>query len=184
MVKEFDLGEGSIFWLLMDLDKRVRAGDEVDNTEEAQVNVAAALAKRYLGEGWSVGLVANGKDRYFLPSEPGVGRLEQVLELLARVKGDGHTPLSRVLGGATPLLGPLSTIALITSSTDPDWPQVLESMLKRRIKALVILVDPTSYGSERDPFSTVQFLRSRGVLTYVVRRGDNLAEALDFRRTF
>ncbi|MBI2165085.1 MAG: DUF58 domain-containing protein [Chloroflexi bacterium] len=185
MVKEFDVGEGSIIWVFLDLERRAQAGDEVDNSEEVQVSIAASLVKKYLNEDWSVGLVANGGDRYVLSAESGSARLEQALEFLTRARADGTTPLGKVIAGAGSLLGPLSTMLLVTPSLDPEWTRALDSILRRRVRAAVILVEPSSFGAKGgakgDSSAVIQHVRLRGVPVYTVRRGDDLGKALHYR---
>ena len=183
MVKEFDTDIGGRIWIVLDLQRAVQAGDDsVDNTEELGVTVAASIMKKYLAEGWPVGFIAYGEDRYFVPADTGAGRFPLLLDMLARVKAYGELPLEAVLAQEARTLESLSSVVVISPSL--RWsPTALEPLLKKRAGVTVVLVDPASFGGAEDPTPMLSQLQLRGIPAYPVRRGDNLATALDHRVT-
>lgn len=181
MVKEFDTGVGNRLWLVVDLQEAVQAGDALDNTEELAITVAASVGERYLGLGWPVGLLAQGDRRYFLPPERGAGRREGLLRTLAVARARGRKPLARVLTEEPALVGSSAVLVVITPSPDPSWALAVEALVGHRTRVVAVVVDPASFGGPGDTSGLVGRLRSRGVPTYVARRGDDLATALDSR---
>jgi uncharacterized protein (DUF58 family) len=182
MVKEFDSGQGNHIWILLDMQEDAQAGkDEVVNTEEYAVTVAASIARRYLTLGWPVGLVTHGDRRYLLELERGANRMEQFFQTLAAVRARGRLPLAEVLRRESSLWSSLSTLIAISPSLDLRWPQALEGLSSRRVRTVAILVDPTSFGAPGDTSAVLTGLSGTGALTYVVRQGVDLSASLDFR---
>src|SRR5439155_21655556 len=82
MVKEFELDPFSDVWVILDLDRQAHHGSGPDSTEEYSVTVAASLARHFLMQNRSVGLLAQ---KEVLPPDRGIRQLTKVLELLAVV---------------------------------------------------------------------------------------------------
>ena len=78
MVKEFDMGLSAEAWVLLDMHQMSHYGadlDEVDNTEELSVTVAASIIERLMDQSMPVGLASNGdQEHIYRPdSSPGHG---------------------------------------------------------------------------------------------------------------
>ena len=187
-VKEFDLEQAADLWIMLDLDRSVHAGIGTDASVEAAVTVAASVAMRTLGDNRSVAITASA--RRLQTHQPDRGpRVEQkLLHLLANVQADGSMPLAEVVNGTMPQLRRGMTLCLITGSTDRTWVRALSALRRRGVAALVILLDRASYiGVDPDDHARAELAAVRhalaeyGVEHRLVRRGDNIAEAIGGR---
>ena len=71
-----------------------------------------------------------------------------------------------------------TTLVVITSSTDDSWLTAVQSLTQRGVRAAVVLIDPSTFGDTRSPLLLFGQLTASDILTYVVRRGDDLGLAL------
>jgi len=187
-VKEFDLEQAADVWIALDLDRSVHAGVGNDASVETAVIIAASVAMRTLGDNRSVAMTASA--RRLQQHQPDRGpRVEQkLLHLLANVQADGAQPLAEVLSATLPQLRRGMTLCIITGSTERAWVRVLAALRRRGVAALVILIDRASYiGVEPDEASRAELAAvSHALAEYdieqrLVRRGDNIAEAIGGR---
>ena len=178
MSKEFDLGQSSDVWLIVDLYRNVQAGELEESTDEYAVSIAASLARTYLEAQLPLGLIAYGDQRYFLPAETGTGQFDRVLEFLAMSRAEGAVPLVTALANEDALWGYKSTVIVITSSNRGDWVRALRELSKRRVQVAVILLDATSFGGYHETLDVVPELYAAGHPPYLVRRGDSIPVAL------
>ncbi len=81
MVREFELDPSADIWIVLDLARDVQAGAGAESTEEYGVTATASLAKLFLGQGRSVGLVSQ---QVTLPADRGPRQLERMLEAAGR----------------------------------------------------------------------------------------------------
>ena len=134
MSKEFDLGQSSDVWILVDLHRDVQAGELEESTDEYAVSIAASLAKKYLEANLPVGLIAYGDKRYFLPADVGLGQFDRIMEFLAMSTAEGSTPLESVLPREEQLWGYHSTLIVVTPSNRPDWALAAKELGRRRVR--------------------------------------------------
>jgi len=59
---------------------------------------------------------------------------------------------------------------------------VVMDLIQRGLMPVIILIDPASFGAEEDISDLETALVNRGVLTFVVREGDNLQAVLESAR--
>jgi len=71
-----------------------------------------------------------------------------------------------------------TTLVVITSATDDHWLTAIQSLTQRGVRAAVVLVDPSTFGSDRSPLLLYGQLTASDIMTYVVRKGDDLGLAL------
>lgn len=181
MAKQFDAGLENRAWVLLDLNKKVQAGDEIENTEEYAVTVAASVINKFLLDGWSVGFAAQGDEWYHISAQDNVP-LERYLGMLAHVRASGDASIAALLASSQSFLPPPPfVLTLVTPDLSPDWISALGSMDSRGAMVNVVLVDPTSFGGKGDPSTFVDYFRSQGLVMYLVRKRDHLATVLDYR---
>lgn len=178
MVKTFELDPASDIFVILDMERRVHAGSGDDSTEEYAVRVAASVARHYLLENRSVGLITFGKDLRVEEPERGQHQMTRILETLATVRAEGDAPLGNVLHEEQRRFGRHTTLIVVTPSTDEHWVTAMQSLVQRGVRAAVVLVDGSSFGSNRSPLVTFSELTASDIVTYVVRRGDELMLAL------
>ncbi|MBI4298490.1 MAG: DUF58 domain-containing protein [Chloroflexi bacterium] len=178
MIKEFDQGPSSDIWLFLDLHWDVQAEQEEESTDDYGATIAASIARKYLDAELSVGFVAHGDDRYVLPPETGPAQMARIMEVLAKGKAQGKVPLEEALAQEEALYSRNSSVVIITPSYREEWIFVLKELMRRRIKVLVILVEPSSFGGRDSNLHLSGNLARNGIPSYVVSRGDDLSAVL------
>jgi len=178
MVKTFELDPASDIWVILDLERRVNAGHDDESTEEYGVRVAASVARHYIIENRPVGMITFGRDLRTLEPERGQQQLTRILESLATANAVGDAPLGNLLMEEQRRFGRHTTLVVITSSTDDSWLTAIQSLTQRGVRAAVVLLDPSTFGDSRSPLMLFGQLTASDILTYVVRRGDDLGLAL------
>ena len=178
MSKEFDLGQSSDVWIMVDLHRDVQAGELEESTDEYGVSIAASLARRYLTAEMPVGLVSYGDQRYYLPAETGSGQMDRMMEFLARSKAEGRVALEDALPLEEALWGYHSTLVVITPSHRQSWVVGLRELMRRRVRVVSVLVDGQSFGGIFRTLEVRPLLQEAGIPTYVVRAGESIPIAL------
>jgi uncharacterized protein (DUF58 family) len=178
MVKTFELDPSSDIWVIVDMERRVNAGSGEASTEEYAVTIAASVARHYLLENRTVGLISFGRDLKVIEPERGQQQLTRILETLATVQAVGDGPLGNLLLEEQRHFGRHTTLVIISASTDDHWLTAVQSLMQRGVRAAVVLLDPTTFGSDRSPLLLFGELTASNILTYVIRNGDDLSLAL------
>ena len=178
MSKEFDLGQSSDVWILVDLHRDVQAGELEESTDEYAVSIGASLSRKYLEAGLPVGLIAQGDQRYFLPADTGTGQFERILEFLALSKSEGSVALESLLAEEEQLWGYHSSLIVITPSNRPDWVTALRELMRRRVRVAVVLIDGASFDGFFNTEEVVPHLYVAGIPPYLIRKGDDIPVAL------
>ena len=71
-----------------------------------------------------------------------------------------------------------TTLVIVTSDTGDQWLTAVQALVQRGVRAAVVLLDPTTFGGSKSPLVLFGELTASDILTYVVRRGDDLSIAL------
>ncbi len=183
MVKQFENETRNHVWVVLDMHQDVQAGGEIDNTEEWGVTIAASLAEKFLSMDWPVGIMAHGDHRYLLTPQQTPNFHEELLRVMAMARATGSRPLMQVLRQEWDSFSPSSRVVVITPSTDSSWLQELSGLPSYRSRVAVVLIDAHSFGGHRSSQQAQGVLQQDGIITYVVRQGEPLSVALDYRRT-
>ncbi|HEX6029890.1 MAG TPA: DUF58 domain-containing protein, partial [Tepidiformaceae bacterium] len=178
MVKTFELDPASDIWVILDMERRVAAGSGEESTEEYGVRIAASIVRKYLVENRSIGMITFGRDLKVIEPQRGNQQMTRVLETLATVQAVGDAPLGNILFEEQRRFGRHTTLIVVTSATDDHWLTAMQSLTQRGVRTAVVLVDPSSFGSDRSPLVMYGELTASDILTYVVRKGDDLSLAL------
>jgi len=179
MVKTFELDPASDIWVILDLERRVHAGRDDESTEEYGVRVAGSVARHFLLANRPVGLISFGRDLRIVEAERGSQQLTRILETLATASAVGDAPLGNILMEEQRRFGRHTTLVIVTAATDDQWLTAVQSLTQRGVKAAVVLIDPSTFGSERSPLLLYGQLTASDIVTYVVSRGDDLSLALN-----
>ena len=161
-VRLFDSTPAGDWWILLDMDRHVQAGEGEDSTAELGVILAASLADRGIQGRRRVGLMVHGRELLWLPPREGEGQRWEILRALALVK-QGSRPLSELLARVQPMLGQRISLVIITASTAGRWVEDLLPLLRRGAVPTVLLLDPRSFGGERDIAPVEDLLAQLGV---------------------
>lgn len=175
MVKEFDLDPFSDLWLILDLDTAVQVGSGQDSTEEWAVSTCATLANYFVREQRQLGLITQGR---ILTPDRGYRQLQKALDLLAVVKPTSGVPLEQLLVSEEARFSRGATALVITPSTDERWLFGSRLVAARGVAFVAVLLEASTFGAGQSSVLLVSSLAALGVPTYLVKRGDALAQAL------
>jgi uncharacterized protein (DUF58 family) len=169
-VRLFDSIPAGDWWIFLDLDRSVQAGQGTVSTEEHGVILAASLADRGIRARRSVGLVAHGAEQLtWRPPVAGEAQRWAILRDLALVN-PGPCSLAELLARVRPALGQLASLIIITPAVDGRWVESLVPLLRRGAVATVLLFDPVSFGGTGQVGGTVALLSNLGVACHVISR--------------
>jgi len=181
MVKEFDMGLSAESWVLLDMNQESHFGvdlDEVNNTEELSVTVAASIIDRLMDQTKPVGLAANGdRDHIYRPDSSPEQR-GRLMEALSEVRAQGRQPLQEFLYGFRSNLNQFNALTVVTSSVSTDWATALSDLRHQGVEIAVVLVDRSSFGSAQNMDGPLEALSANQIPVYIVRRGDVLDNVL------
>lgn len=194
MVKEFELDPTADVWMVLDMDGRTHVqglvqgitGEQDDplarlllnSTEEYAVTVAASLARHFLNQNRTVGLMASGQHREVIPTDRGARQLMKILESLAVLRAEGQQPLPELLVAEAGRFGRHSTLIVITASTDETIARALMGLVARGVKVVCIIVEPSTFGANESALLLVSGLAAIAVPTYLIKRGEDIARSL------
>lgn len=168
----------SDWWIALDLDRNVQAGDAAESTAELGVILAASLLDRGLRAHRAVGLVAAAEQPVWMRPEAGDRQRWEVMRALARVQ-PGKTSLALLLERLGPALGHEASLLVITPSTAGNWVTGLTRLAWKGIAATAILMDPNEFtvgtpGADSSNAQGMQALASllsdAGVAHHIVSR--------------
>ncbi|HSG45663.1 MAG TPA: DUF58 domain-containing protein [Anaerolineales bacterium] len=201
MVKEFEQDPQAEVWLFLDTHKSVHASkpDDQDNsppiddlfllhrkkmklppsTVEYSVSITASLAHYFLEQRRSVGLVMATKNSYkVIPAERSERQEPKILESLAFIQAESTVVLPSLVTAQMGQL-PQGSSAIIVTPT--AWPELLlaaESLQRRNIRPLVVLLMAQTFGSRRSNESLAVSLAERNIPVCRVFCDADLSEVL------
>ncbi len=191
MVKEFELDPTTDVWVLVDLHKGVHqvapppqpgVPEPLDewavSTEETSITIAASIMQHFIEQGRNVGLVARGMHSEIVNADRGERQVLKMLEALSVVHADGDTELQEVLTAEAVRFGRNSALVVVTPSADEGWVAGLLPLVYRGIRAVGVIVDPSTFGAPRSTYRVVTSLTAANVPVYLVRRGEEIGRAL------
>lgn len=179
MVKEFDIGISAEAWVLLDMYRGSHlVEDEVDNTEELAVTVAASLIARISELSIAVGLAANAEASYIFRPDTSPSQLGRLMEALAAMRAHGEISLERFIYDLRPQLSRFNTLTIITPSRHTEWIPALRRLRRQGVNVSVVYIDPEGFGARPELQSPQEFLHLSEIPTYAVKKGESLNEAL------
>jgi len=198
--KEFELDPTADVWLFLDLDRTAQAElvwarlatqretrlpwesvpdlTLVPSTVEYGVTITASLAKHFLARDRAVGFIAYSHNREVIPADRGERQLTKILETLAVIRAEGRIPLAEIIAAEGSHLGRNTTAVIVTATHQSFWIASIRDVTRRGVKAIAVLVDPSTFGHPRSNEALATDLAISGIPTYLVREGDDLAQAL------
>jgi uncharacterized protein (DUF58 family) len=172
-VRTFDRTPSSDWWIFLDMNRRVQAGEELTATEEHGVILAASLADRGLRMGKAVGLVAHGEELVWLPPRMVGDYRWEILRALALVN-PGERSLAEVLERTRSALKQRNSLVLITPDVEGSWLDSMVFLMQRGIVPTVLLLDLASFGGEGERMlslareHTLASLSELGITHYLI----------------
>jgi len=185
MVRDYDPDRSHYafksIWIVLDMHRASQSGEGDETTEEYGIVVAASLAEKYLSSGKSVGLIASGDRPYLFLPEVGDQQRHHIMEALALLKATGNVAIDTLLTSQTGRFDAGSAIIVITPSDNQGIATLLRRIADRGAIVTAILLDSLSFGGNINAATTANSLISSGLQAHVVRRGVDIARALDSR---
>lgn len=160
VVRRMEAAASGDWWIFLDLESGVQAGEGWDSTLELGVVLAASFAARGLNERRRVGLAFAGPDLVWLEPRSSQKQRWRIMQSLASAQG-GHRPLSDLIRLARPESIRAASMIVITPSDKPDWVAALRQRT-RRGRALAVLVDRSSFLGRQGLGAVVDPLRRAG----------------------
>ena len=181
MVKEFDMGLSAEAWVLLDMHHLSHYGieqDDVNNTEELAVTVAASIVGRLMDQSMPVGLAVNGDREHIFRPDSSPEQRGRLMETLSEVRAYGQITLQEFIYGVRSHLNQFNALTLVTASVEPQWIASLTHLRRQGVEVSVVLVDRSSFGSPTNMSVPLEALSANLIPVYMVRQGDNLNDAL------
>ena len=198
IVKEFELDPLAEVWIFIDAARSVHAAlpqpqreyDPQDmwrprfkfelapSTMEYSASIAASLARYYLGNGRSVGLVSAGQTLRVLPSDRGGRQLSKILEALALVRPEGAIPLSGLIEAQARYLPRGSTVVVVTPSAADEVISTTDILLRRGLRPVGVLLNAATFGGYFSSEKLASSLCTMGIPVCEIAKGDDISHAL------
>ncbi len=200
MVKEFEQDPQSEVWLFLDTHKGVhfaRPGEDdippVDDlflirrrqvklnpsSLEYAISITASLAHFFLGQRRAVGLVTASSSNYaVIPAERSERQEAKILEELAFLQAESSYTLPGLVTAQMGQLPQGSTAILITPMVWPELLMAVDSLQRRKLRPVVVLLMIESFGSRASNEELALHLLERNVPVCKIYCDANLSETL------
>jgi uncharacterized protein (DUF58 family) len=178
MVKLFEMDPSSNVWLVLDMEKKVHAGEGEQSTEEYAITVAASVARHFFRANRLLGLITFGETLTVVEPERGLQQYVRILETLALARAVGDVRLAELVYKEGRRFGRQTTVLTITPSTAEDWITSLQVAGERGTRLATILLEASTFGAPDDSLLAFGALAAADIHTFVVKRGDDLTAAL------
>jgi hypothetical protein len=122
--------------------------------------------------------VARGNQRCFVHADRGTRQLIKLLEELAVVQADGRESLQAVQATEGMQFSRSDTVLVITPSIEEWWLNSLRLLLQRGVRAVTCLLEPSTFGGERNALLLVSSLAASQVPTFLIKHGEPLEQSL------
>jgi uncharacterized protein (DUF58 family) len=143
-VRMFDSTPASDWWIFLDLDRSVQAGQGWDTTDEHAIILAASIADRGLRARRAVGLGANSDPLVWLPAKEGNNQRWDILRALATINR-GECSLKEFLFRMGSGINRQSSLLVITPNPQRDWIEGLIPLQRRGASLTVLLLDTLTW---------------------------------------
>ncbi len=198
IVKEFELDPLADVWIFLDAEARVQAAlpdpqsaissrdlwshtakiPLPPSTEEYGISTAASLVRDYLRRGRSVGFICAGQHLTLISPDRGGRQLGKILEALALTRAEGELPLQALIETQVKHMVRGSTVVLITPSTSTQVALVVDFLIQRGLRPIVVILDASTFGGNEDTSQLIESVQLLGVPARVVKNGVDLSSAL------
>jgi uncharacterized protein (DUF58 family) len=183
MVKELEDAPRDTVAVLLDCDPGGAAGEPPDSSFDAAVRAAGSVLRAYAARGRKSTLVTTGRNGVVQPVNSLDGDFGAALNVLAAAEADALYGVARWLGQAQTRATQAGELVVVTANLDAQSVEALIGAAVRRLVS-VVWIDASSYAGRPKRQSTGPLrLAAAGIPLAVVRRGDDLATALDLPAT-
>lgn len=201
MVKEFEQDPQAEVWLFLDTHKMVHMAKPKESQEEPPVDdlfllkrrkiklhpstleysitITASLAHYFLGQRRSVGFVAaSGRTYKIIPAERSERQEAKILEELAFLQAESTFTLPMLAAAQMGQLPQGSSAILITPTTSPELLLAVDSLQRRSLRPVVVLVMLQSFGARISNEDLAKSLEERNVPVCRIYCDADLSETL------
>jgi uncharacterized protein (DUF58 family) len=182
MVKEVEDAPRDAVVVLLDCDPAGASGAPPDSSFDAAARAAGSVLRAYVARGRRAILVTTCKGGPVVQACSSESDFRAVLDALAAVEPDAPYGLAQSLGREQTPAARSGELVVVTATLEPAAVTALLGAASRRLVS-VVWVDAASYVSrpERADPGLLR-LAAGGIPVAVVRRGEDLAAALDLPR--
>lgn len=176
-VRLFDATPSGDWWIVLDLQEEVQAGEDLDSTLEHAIVLAASLSVRELQSRRPVGLIAQTglMDWIWLPPRREQVQRWEILHALTLAL-PGRTSLAEILERVSGSFARPASLIVVTPATLGDWVPALLQLSRQGAVPTVLLLDPLSYSNgvsrsvagNRERSSAAELLPRAGVTHFVL----------------
>lgn len=148
MVREYEPLASACLYLLLDQAAESNIGRGRESTFEYAVRVAASMARTACSQSIRTRLAGNGLHSLRGAAGSGSGHFQHLLDELAVIASDGHSPYAQLLTDIGLQCGRGETVVVFLSEPDSCWPstlQALASLRARQVHLLAIIFDRSSF---------------------------------------
>ncbi len=197
LVKEFELDPLADVWMFLDLSAAAHfarpysaegglAGEFFipPSSAEYGIVIAASLAQYFLLKDRTLGFATYNPSRCIFQPDRGNRQLTKILESLAMARIESSMTCEQLLALEGHHMGRGTTVIIVTADPADGWMREANLLVRRGSRVVAVVLDPPSFAGEqvRPGEETQAILESGGVITYLVRQGDDLTAVLSQRR--
>ncbi len=164
-VRNFETTPSGDWWIVLDADQRVQAGEGARSTIEHGAILTASLADHGLRLSRAVGLVACGEPLAWLPPRQGDPQRWAILRALALLT-PAQQSLAGLLASLGGNLGRQASLVILTPDASGSWLEALLPLVWRGAVPTVLLLDPAAFGGSGEAASLSRALLHQGIPCY------------------
>ena len=167
------------WWIIQDMNQAVQVGDTQTNSLEVGIILSASLAAEGIRADKAVGFISNDQQLTWISPQHAGDQTMKIMRSLALSKA-GSQQLSDLLRTSRDSFQHAASLIIITPDIGMDWWDPLIRLKSKGMIPTVLLLDPSSFGVDRDPSSLVRRLQNIGIPTYIIR-AEMFADHLEVR---
>ena len=169
---------------MLDMHAESHYGDNEQSSDDYAITVAASVIKKSLTDGMRVGLLTAGNNSQFAQPERGEEHQWQLFKTLALMKTGTSARLNELAAEYLPRLRDNPPIIVIVTSATRNLLETIHQLRSRTAMVVVIYLDITGWGGLSITANQSRAIKQLGAQIYLVRKGEELAKALDSKANF
>jgi uncharacterized protein (DUF58 family) len=182
MVKELDDAPRDAVVVLLDCDPTGAVGDPPDSSFDTAVRAAGSVLRTHAARGRRATLVTTAARPVALDVCSLEDDFRAALDALAAAEPDAPYGLGPALGREQSPASRAGELVVVSATVDPTFLEAVLVAASRRIASLVWIDAPSYAGRPTRSLPGLLRLAAAGIPVATVRRGDDLASALDAPR--
>jgi uncharacterized protein (DUF58 family) len=183
MVKELDDAPRDSVVVLLDCHETGSVGDPPDSSFDTAVRAAGSVLRLYAARGRRSMLVTTGASPAVVDVCSLRGDFRAALDTLAAAESDGRLTIAQALVHEHGPAARAGELVVVTATLDPVALEALSAAAARRLVSVVWVDAPSFAGRPTRAVPGLLRLSAAGVPVAVIRKGDDLAAALDAPRS-